>query len=217
MILHKDIKQRTEDWFKIKHGKIGGSTSKGLLIKTDTLLLEMLAARCEDFEHQTESFESADMQRGNELEPIAIRELQTYTGVKFEEIGWIEHETIKILGISPDGLNESCEIGCEVKCPSSKVHVEWIRADIVPLKHIDQCIHAFTVIDTLETFHFASFRPENKLKPLFVKTLTRQSEVNIGTKAKPVLKTIEEVVEMKEQAAKQMEIDLLTELENIKF
>jgi hypothetical protein len=217
MILHKNIEQKTEDWFKIKHGKIGGSTSKGLTVKGNTLLLEMLAARCEDFEPEPESFENSAMQRGNELEPIAIRELKSYTGIEFYDIGWIEHETIKLIGISPDGINCDSTISCEVKCPSAKKHMEYIRGGVIPLEYIHQCIHYFTVIDTLKTLHFASFRPENKIRPLFVKTITRESLVNVGTKAKPVEKPVSECVIMFEHAAKTMESDLLTELENLKF
>lgn len=217
MILHKNIEQQTEPWFKIKHGKIGGTTSKGLLVKGETLLMEMLAAICEDFEPSNDGFENAAMLRGNQLEPVAIRELKSYTGIKFYDVGWIEHETIKLLGISPDGLNCDLTIACEVKCPSAKKHIEYIKGNCVPLEYINQCLHYFTVVDTLKTLHFASFRPENKFKPLFVKKMTRQTEVNIGTKAKPVLKTVQEVVELVEEKAIQMEIDLKTELENIKF
>lgn len=217
MILHKNIEQKTEAWHKIKHAKIGGSTSAGLLKKGNTLLLEILAQICEDFEPEQDSFENAAMQRGNELEPVAIRELSAYTKTEFYNVGWVEHSIIKLLGISPDGLNTNSTIACEVKCPSAKKHTEYIVNDEVPLEYVSQCIHYFTVIDTLKELHFASFRPENKFKPLFVKTLNRNSEVNIGTKARPVTKTIQEVVEMVEEKATQMEIDLKTELEKIKF
>jgi len=237
MILYKDIEQKTEDWFRIKYGKIGGSTSKGLTVKTDTLLIEMLAARCEDFEPEVDSFENADMQRGNELEPIAIRETELYADVKLLNVGWVEHETIKMLGISPDGLNANSTIGCEVKCPGAKKHIETIKNNIIPLDHIPQCIHYFTVIDTLEELHFTSFRPENKFQPLFVKTITRDSVVDLGLKKKievevigkkgvpikpkietvPDLRTVAEWVLYSEEKANKMEIDLLNELEKLKF
>lgn len=217
MKLFKDIEQKTEAWFKIKHGKIGGSTSKGLLVKGDTLLIQMLSERCEDFEMDADSYESNDMQRGNELEPVGIRELEIYTNENFEEIGWVEHETIKILGISPDGLSKNGFVACELKCPSAKKHTENIRNNVVPLDHIHQCIQYFVVIDTLKELHFASFRPENNFKPLFVKTINRDSVVNIGTKARPVEKTIQECVEMYESKAKELEAQLEKEVESIKF
>lgn len=217
MILHKNIEQKTEAWHKVKHAKIGGSASAGLLKKGNTLLLEILSQICEDFEPEADSFESAAMQRGNELEPIAIRELSSYTKTEFHNVGWAEHSTIKLLGISPDGLNCDSTIACEVKCPSAKKHTEYIVDGVIPTEYINQCIHYFTVIDTLKTLHFASFRPENKFKPLFVVTVDRNSEVNIGTKARPVTKTIQEVVEMVEEKALEMEADLKTELEKIKF
>jgi hypothetical protein len=217
MILFKDIVQKTEPWFKIKHAKIGGSTAKGLTVKGDTLMLSILAEMCEDYEPSDNGYESADMQRGNELEPVAVRDLEVYTGVKFQEIGWIEHETIKLIGISPDGLSESAEIACEIKCPSAKKHTETIRDNIIPLDNIHQCLQYFAVIDTLKTLHFASFRPEHKYKPLFVKTITRDSVVNIGTKAKPVEKTISQCIDIYEEAAVSMQVKLKNELELVKF
>ena len=216
MILHKDIIQQTPEWFEIKWGKIGGFRSGGLLVSSDNLLMRVLSEVCEDFALD-DSFESSAMQRGNELEPVAIRDLSKYTGVNYEDIGWIEHSTIKLLGISPDGLSSDLKSACEVKCPSAKKHIEYIKNKEIPLEYIYQCIHYFTVIDTLETLDFGSFRPENKYQPLFAKRITRDSEVNIGTKAKPVIKTVAECVTLSEKAALQMEIDLLIELENIKF
>lgn len=214
---YTEIIQQSEEWFKIKHGKVGGSSSKGLFIKTDTLMLEILAAKCEDFELDEDSYESSSMLRGNELEPVAVRELESYTGVEFESIGWIEHETIKLLGISPDGLNKSETVACEVKCLTSKKHVEVIKDNIIPIDHVHQCIHYFTNIETLKELHFASFRPENKFKPLFVKTINRDSIVNIGTKAKPVNKTIEECVLMSTSNARLLEIEVEKQVELIKF
>jgi len=55
------------------------------------------------------------------------------------------------------------------------------------------CIHNFAVNTELKEFYFVSYRPES-IKPLFVKKLTRESLVNIGTEAKPVFKIVSEVV-----------------------
>ena len=69
MIRH-NMEQRTMEWFEIKHSKIGGTLSKGLFVKSDTLLIELLSQRIEEYEG-VESFISADMVKGIDLEPYA--------------------------------------------------------------------------------------------------------------------------------------------------
>lgn len=208
MIAHWNIKQGTEEWHQIRWGKIGGTTSKGLFVKSDTLLDELLSEITEPFELE-DSFESADMVRGFELEPLARQEVSLYIGCELLECGWLQCEEIPLLGISPDGITSDMTISAETKCPARKKHMSTIRTNEIPLDNLHQCVHYFTVNPHLEKHYFASFRPE-AIKPLFVKELTRQSEVNLGTKAKPVVKTISEWVSL----AKTNAINLQTEIDN---
>lgn len=208
MIAHWNIKQGTEEWHQIRWGKIGGTTSKGLFVKSDTLLDELLSEITEPFELE-DSFESADMVRGFELEPLARQEVSLYIGCELLECGWLQCEEIPLLGISPDGITSDMTISAETKCPARKKHMSTIRTNEIPLDNLHQCVHYFTVNPHLEKHYFASFRPE-AIKPLFVKELTRQSDVNLGTKAKPVVKTISEWVSL----AKTNAINLQTEIDN---
>lgn len=208
MIAHWELKQGTEEWFAIRWGKIGGTTSKGLFVKSDTLLDELLSEITEPFEME-DSFESADMIRGYELEPLARQELSAYTGIDLKECGWLQCEEIPLLGISPDGLSEDMKVSAETKCPARKRHMTTIRTNEIPLDNLHQCVHYFTVNPYLEKHYFASFRPES-IKPLFVKLLTRDSEVNLGTKAKPVIKTISEWVSL----AKTEAVNIQTDIDN---
>lgn len=193
MKAHWEITQGTEDWRRIRYGKIGGSTSKGLLTDTDTLLDELLSARLEPFELEEDGYASPEMQRGTELEPLARLNLSMYTNVPFKECGWLQSEDIPLLGISPDGITDNLKISCEIKCPSRKKHTNTLRNGIIPLDHCHQIVHNFTVNPHLEIVYFASFRPESK-HPLFVRNATRETPINLGTKAKPVIKTVNEWV-----------------------
>lgn len=193
MIAHWDIIQGTEDWHKIRYGKIGGSTSKGLLVDSDTLLDEILSSRLEAFELDDDSYVNSDMARGNELEPLARQRVSEYTGLDFLECGWLQCEDVSILGISPDGITKDLRFACEIKCPSAKKHTNTIRAGVTPLDHVNQVVHNFTVNPTLEVLYFVSFRPESKY-PLFVTKTDRETKINLGTKAKPVIKTVNEWV-----------------------
>lgn len=204
-----DIVQGTEEWYKIRYGKIGGSTSKGLFVKSDTLLDEILSEKLEEYQSDDDDYVSKDMQRGNELEPYARREASLYTGIEFSECGWIQSSLNELLGISPDGITKDFKKSLEIKCPSAKKHTSTIRTGEIPSDNIHQCLHYFTVNEDLEEHYFVSFRPES-IKPLFVKKLTRDSLIDLGTKSKTNVKTVSEWVEISLLNAKELsnQIDL---------
>lgn len=205
MINRKDIEQGSLEWHQIKWGKIGGTLSKGLLVKSDTLLIDILSQRMEEFE-PVDSFTNDHMERGNELEPFAREYLNEYTGLEFMQTGWLQSEENELLGISPDGITLDEKSSCEIKCFARKKHFEVLLENDIPLENIFQCIHYFTVNPKLENHFFISFRPESPKH--FVKVLNRESIVNIGTKARPVKCTIDQAVNQIKDAA----TDLLKEI-----
>jgi len=211
-----NMEQGSKEWHKIRYGKVGGSTSKRLHVKGDDLLNELVACQLEPFDPTAESFQNEAMKRGNELEPFGRAELSSYLGVEFNEVGWIQSGQSEILGISPDGITPSQKVACEIKCPSAKKHIEYIRGNEIPLEYIHQCIHYFAVIEGLEVLYFASFRPECA-KPLFVKELRLTDEVNIGTEARPKFATVESVVEDKIRIAQEMESEIKSIVNQINF
>lgn len=193
-VYHFNIEQHSTEWFEIRHGKIGGTRAKELFVKSDTLFYKLLSETIEPFDEDAEeSFQSEAMERGNFLEPQARIELQKYTGLEFIECGWIQSDN-ELMGISPDGITADFTIQIEVKCPGAIAHLKMCVADAIPLEYINQCVHAFTVNDKLEKLYFISYRPECIIKPLFVKELTRDSLVNNGTIAKPVMVEISHLV-----------------------
>ncbi len=189
-----NIEQGSVDWFAEKWGKIGGTRAKELFVKSDTLFYKLLAETIEPFDEDAEeSYQSEAMERGNFLEPQARIELQKYTGLEFIECGWIQSDN-ELMGISPDGITADLTVQCEIKCPGAIAHLKMCVSDAIPLEYINQCVHAFTVNDKLETLYFVSYRPECTIKPLFVKKLTRDSLVNNGTVAKPKIESIQVLV-----------------------
>lgn len=189
-----NIEQGSSDWFSEKWGKIGGTRAKELFVKTDTLFYKLLAEHVEPFDEDfEEGYSSEAMERGEELEPQARIELGKYLGLEFLECGWIQSNNA-LLGISPDGITSDLTIQCEIKCPKAVAHLKICVKDEIPLEYINQCVHAFTVNDKLQKLYFLSYRPECQLKPMFVKELTRESLVNIGTIAKPKIEKIQVIV-----------------------
>jgi hypothetical protein len=193
MIARFDIQQRTNDWYAVKYRKVGGTLAKGLFIKSDTLFIDILSQYLEAFELPYEGFMNAEMMRGIELEPIAVQVLSDQVGVKFIECGWLESQECSMLGISPDGISSDLNIACEIKCPSAKKHTEYmVLGNEIPSEYVHQCLHYFTVNPNLEKLYFMSYRPES-LYPIHIVELTCESILNIGTTAKPVLKSIAEL------------------------
>jgi len=183
--------QGSEEWLRTRWGKVGGSRAKGLFIDSETLLTELVAEHIEEFELEDE-YESADMIRGNELEPLARQFAEEYLGLKFNTPAWIQSTECEIIGISPDGLTEDGLDALEIKCPARKKHTATILSGEVPSDNIRQVIHYFTVCPELQRVHFVSFRPECTVKRLFVKTVNRSDSIALGTKAKPIVKTVGE-------------------------
>lgn len=202
-----NIEQRTYEWHQLKHGVIGGTLAKGLFVKSDTLMIDLLSQKLEDFDYE-DGYISFDMQRGIDLEPQAREELSKEIFVQFDEVGFITHDTIDILGISPDGISSDGTIQCEIKCPAAKKHTSTILANDIPSDNIHQVLHAFVVNDKLESLFFCSYRPENHIKSLWYKEIKRTSEIDLGTKSKPQVKTVQEWVDIALNEAKQLQEDL---------
>lgn len=199
MINHKNIKQKSIAWFELKWGKIGGTLSTGLFVDSETLMIDLLSQRTEQCVVEEDGFISKDMERGNELEPLARIYLEKYYGIKFNETGWLQSEENELLGISPDGISECETMACEIKCFGRKQHMTTLLEQEIPKKHIHQVIHYFTVNPKLEKLFFIAFRPEAPKH--FQTIITKQSVVDIGTKAKPKQFTINELVDISKKEA----------------
>lgn len=216
MKIHKNIVQGTEEWERIRYGKIGGTRSKFLLKPTDTIIYELLAEHTEPYAPDYDSYESADMIRGHELEPHARKSLEDLTGIEFLEAGWIEGEN-SFIGISPDGYSACGKFMCELKCLGAKKHNEIVMKDGIHEDYIFQCVHYFTVNPDLETLFFAAYRPEHLYKPLVMRKLERHSEVNVGTKSKPIIITVQTATGWALDEALNLKAKLDTVINEMKF
>lgn len=200
-----DFEQNTLEWFEAKWGKIGGTLSKGLLVKSDTLLIDILSQHLEEFE-PTDSYENQAMIEGRENEPFAIQWLEQRLGIKFEKPAICISTENDLLCYSPDGLSECDRFGAEVKCPQRKAHTKILFENETPLEYISQIVHAFTVNPKMEKFWFLSFRPQSPKH--FLKEYNPDTLINMGTKAKPVMKTIREWTQVSKDEATLLKLEL---------
>lgn len=126
------MEQRSEEWFAARLGRVTASRVADVMAKTrsgyaasrQNYMMELLCQRLTG--RQQESFCSAAMQRGTELEPVARSAYEVATGNMVEECGLVVHPCISMFGASPDGLVGDDGL-LEIKCPNTAQHVEFLR------------------------------------------------------------------------------------------
>ena len=137
------IAQGSDEWFQVRLGKATASRIKDVIAKTKTgpaatranYLTELVIERLTGVKE--EGFTNGFMAWGTEQEPEARRRYESEKGVLVQEIGFVDHPTIPMSGASPDGLVGSEGI-LEIKCPSTKTHIETLLADKIPPQYVAQ-------------------------------------------------------------------------------
>lgn len=157
-----NVEQRSKEWFKMRLGVITGSRAKNMfkannLSFIDELIAEKLSGEI------VESHPTQAMMHGIMMEPIALEEYRMRTGHDTREIGFCVRDDKPWLAISPDALvydNEgNIRGGLEIKCPSTKKHIEYLRTSRIPAEYKYQILHYFIVIDEIEFMDFMSYDP----------------------------------------------------------
>lgn len=136
------------------------------------------------------------MRRGVELEPEARETLEGVEGLDFEEVGIIYQDESRQVGCSPDGIDFENEVGCEIKCPSPAVHVEYLRAGVLPDKYIHQ-VQGCMMVTGFSSWYFMSYHPQ--IKPLIIK-VSRDEEYIAALQL-----TLEASIHKKLELVKQLE------------
>lgn len=84
-----------------------------------------------------ESYSSAAMQRGSEVEAEAREFYEFATEQELALVGFVNHPTIEMAGASPDVLVGADGLA-EFKCPNSATHIETLLGQAPPRKYIYQ-------------------------------------------------------------------------------
>lgn len=173
-----DIEQGSYEWHCLRHGKVTGTrvgAALGSPKVQQTLLHELVAERMT--EPQISENGSAAMERGKELEPLARKAVIDATGIPFTETGMLLSDALPDFGLSPDAvLIEGGEVvgGLEIKCPTSKKHVEYLIAGGIPKEYGPQVRAPFILSDSVQWWYFASFDDRNYESPLYLYRLARR-------------------------------------------
>lgn len=170
-----DVEQGSPEWHKVRLGKWTASNFSKLLtptLKTSTqtkdfvngLVGELLTGEYE------EGYKSAAMQRGNDLESEALEFVNFTHGHDFKTYGFCDSE--QGYGASPDALDLEKKIGLELKCPSAKTMVKYLRSGKLPNEYFSQ-VQGSMLVTGFKTWIFCAYHP--LMKPLLI-TVKRDQE-----------------------------------------
>ena len=157
--------------------------------KQQTLLLELVSERQSQLE--IDDYCSADMQRGNELEPFSGEAASVRHNVIFESCGMLQSDEMPRFKYSPDFVcyNNSGVIvgGYETKSKAGKKHIEYIDDDKVPSEHLLQCLCPMIMDDCVKWWIFGHFDDRNKVNNLFTKGIKRENYEDFIQEARSLL------------------------------
>jgi len=174
------VEQGTDAWHQLRLGKVIASRMADVLSKGKSgesasrknYRTELVVQRLTGT--PSESFTNAAMEWGTKTEPLARVAYEVAKGCFVEQVGFIDHPTIKWFGCSPDGLVGEGLI--EIKCPNSSTHIEYLMDGKPPAKYIPQMQCQMAVTGS-RWCDFVSFDPRlpDDLQ-LFVVRLERDEE-----------------------------------------
>ena len=182
-MLEIKTKQGSAEWKSLRLGKITGTRLKGIrasnnLPVIDEMISEIVTGSAEEI------YLNSAMIRGNEKEPEARNLYIQKTGLNIEEVGFCISLDNDYIGLSPDGLTEDRSGAIEIKCPSTKRHIQNIRMNIIPSDYKDQVLMYFILNNNLEWLDFISYDDRFTIKPIWIKRTTREELAEDIEKAK---------------------------------
>lgn len=144
-MIYTDIIQGTDEWKRVRAGKVTGSRISDVLAKgrgnsestTRRNYMAQVAVEILTGEPMMETYSNGHMNRGNELEPSAREVYEFITGYDVQQIGFIDHERISHYGVSPDGLVGE-EGLMQIKSPIPAIHIDYLLAGTVPTQYVKQ-------------------------------------------------------------------------------
>jgi len=172
-MLEVKVEQGTKEWKNLRLGKITGTRLKGIrssnnLPIIDEMISELVVGEAEFI------FINDAMKRGNEKEPEARALYIEKTGADIEEVGFCISIDNDYIGLSPDGFTKDRKGAIEIKCPSTKKHVQNIRMDKIPSEYKDQVLMYFILNEELEWLDFISYDDRFTAKPIWIKKVIRE-------------------------------------------
>lgn len=181
--------QRTEEWFAQRCGKITASMvydvcsrgAKGQTLKAyEDYKMQLALERITG--NPTESFSNAAMQWGTDTEPLAKEAYTLQTMIEVQDVGFKDHPIIENFGASPDGklidmFGKPLNKLIEIKCPTSKTHLETLFTKKINPRYIYQMASQL-MCEGLKECVFLSYDPRFPTdKQMFIDEFILTSEI----------------------------------------
>lgn len=157
--------QRSAAWLYERCGYITASRFRHVVAKTkagkptaerEKYLWEVVVERVTG--QPVDHFSSSAMEWGQENEGFSRMDFEGKTGYIVEEVGFIKHPRLRMVGGSPDGLIDD-DGGWESKSPfNSGIHLQTILAGAMPEEHMAQ-VQGLMWITGRTKWYFQSFDP----------------------------------------------------------
>lgn len=199
----RKVEQGTDEWRALRLGHVTASNVADVMAKGKSgeavtrkkykvkLLAERLTGASQDF------YTNAAMEWGTEQEPYARMAYEVANDVLVDKTGFWPHETIKWVGVSPDGLVDSDGL-VEIKCPNTTTHLDYILDDKVPTEYYKQ-IQCQLWVTGRSWCDFISFDPRlPQRNQLFVKRCFRD-EALMAEMEKEIREFLQEIEYLIEQ------------------
>jgi hypothetical protein len=178
----RKLTQGTPEWLTARRGKVTASrcydltarTKKGYSASRANYLWELIA------EHITgrcvEHYVSQAMEWGLEQQPFAQAAYEVARDCSCESVGLIAHPSIEFFASSPD-----CTVGdeglAEFKCPTDRVHLEYLKAGVIPEEYVPQLVAQMACMPERKWNDFVSFNPNMPYgMQLFIRRLKRDEK-----------------------------------------
>lgn len=144
------IIQRTKEWLEFRRSHVCASDSPIIMGHSPYKTIQKL------YDEKLKCYEqpvTEYMQRGIDLEPIALKEFEKETGlIMFPCVG--KHDEIEWMAASFDGMTIEGDTICEIKCPGKKDHSEACLG-LVPNKYKSQLQHQMYVSGVQFMFYYS--------------------------------------------------------------
>lgn len=167
MIIHRDVPQGSDAWFKLRREVPTASCAKQIITKTGKLAtartsyMHQLYAEAVCPEYAEDEITSLAIDWGNNWEPVARDAYAEHVGAKVEQVAFITTKNGRA-GCSPDGLivqDGKIISGLEIKCPfHPRNHIAAIAAEKMPEEHKPQ-VHWSMVVTGADEWAFWSYFP----------------------------------------------------------
>jgi hypothetical protein len=155
--------QGSELWAKLRCGvatasraaDIIATTKKGESAARSGYRTELICERLTEVPYP--QYVSKEMLWGIEHEAEARAAYELHMEVLVDTCGFVLHSLIPMFGASPDGLVGDDGL-IQIKCPTTKTHLEWLQAGTVPVEHCAQMLAEMSCTGR-DWVDFVSFDP----------------------------------------------------------